>query len=566
MRGPDGSRRGSFPSEVSPLRPIPFDSLTLAAIVCELRALEGGRIQRIVQPEPSNVSLSVYAGGTERHLLLSCAQPFVRAHLVRSKPAGITPLPRFASSLRAKLDGGRLASIRQVGFDRILELDVNAKEGDFRIIAELTGRHANVVLADSDGLIVSALRIVGGSKSSRPVLPGRSYERPPTMASRSLWEASSSGELKGAEGASAFLANLLCEEAGESGGAQPGSPNNRLRKRIDELRETVGTCAFRPVRCGEWGVYPVSVASLGYEEEPCESLSSALEGHFSRIERERETEAVRKALLAQLGRVLLAREVAIQGLEDALEAAVRAPEIQRQGDLLLAYASLIPEGASEFAGEDFEGKPIRIPLDPEAGPVENANRLFERAKRAKARAGEVEEQLERMKLERHEVSSAIRRAQEAREPEALSELRAEASGRRWLHSAARPEAAEDRPFEGHRIRELLGPGGVAVLYGENSTANDYLTTRVARPSDYWLHVRGSASAHVVIRTEGRPERIGKEALLFAAKIAARNSPGKHSGIVPVDYTLKKHVRKPRGSPPGTAHYSHEKTLHVELGR
>ena len=51
--------------------------------------------------------------------------------------------------------------------------------------------------------------------------------------------------------------------------------------------------------------------------------------------------------------------------------------------------------------------------------------------------------------------------------------------------------------------------------------------------------------------------------MYAAKIAVLNSPSKHSGFVPVDYTLRKYVRKPRGAPPGTALYTHEKTLHVE---
>jgi predicted ribosome quality control (RQC) complex YloA/Tae2 family protein len=68
---------------------------------------------------------------------------------------------------------------------------------------------------------------------------------------------------------------------------------------------------------------------------------------------------------------------------------------------------------------------------------------------------------------------------------------------------------------------------------------------------------------VVIRTNKHPEKVGPELLQYAAKIAVMNSPSKHAGFVPVDYTLRKHVRKPRGAPAGTALYTHEKTLHVE---
>jgi predicted ribosome quality control (RQC) complex YloA/Tae2 family protein len=102
-----------------------------------------------------------------------------------------------------------------------------------------------------------------------------------------------------------------------------------------------------------------------------------------------------------------------------------------------------------------------------------------------------------------------------------------------------------------------------VLFGENAESNDYLTLRVARPNDYWLHVRGSTSAHVVIVTGNHPEKIGTEHLIFAARVAVQNSASKHAGYVPVDYTLKRYVRRPRGAPKGTALYTHEKTLHIE---
>jgi predicted ribosome quality control (RQC) complex YloA/Tae2 family protein len=104
--------------------------------------------------------------------------------------------------------------------------------------------------------------------------------------------------------------------------------------------------------------------------------------------------------------------------------------------------------------------------------------------------------------------------------------------------------------------------GWEILHGENATSNDYLTTKVARPDDLWLHVRAAASAHVVIRTGGRPERVPPRVLEAAARVAASQSESKHSGLVPVDYVLKKHVRKPRKSGPGRVTYQNEKTLFI----
>ncbi|MES1227909.1 MAG: NFACT RNA binding domain-containing protein [Armatimonadota bacterium] len=145
----------------------------------------------------------------------------------------------------------------------------------------------------------------------------------------------------------------------------------------------------------------------------------------------------------------------------------------------------------------------------------------------------------------------------------VKKLEETAQSRRWLIEQRPVLAKEDRPFEGNAVRELLSPGGFRVLYGTNATSNDYLTTKFAKPNDWWLHVRGGTSAHVVLVAGKTPEKVPSQDLLFAAEVAVRNSPAKHSSYVAVDYTLKKYVRKPRGSAPGFATYVNEKTLHVD---
>jgi len=98
------------------------------------------------------------------------------------------------------------------------------------------------------------------------------------------------------------------------------------------------------------------------------------------------------------------------------------------------------------------------------------------------------------------------------------------------------------------------------LVGESSEANDYLTTRASAPNDLWLHVRANTSAHVVIRTRNQPQSVPPSIIRQAAELAARHSPAKHSSLVPVDYVLRKHVRKPRGAAPGAVTYQNEKTI------
>ncbi|HEY0865767.1 MAG TPA: NFACT family protein [Fimbriimonas sp.] len=527
---------------------IPVDSFCLAAVVSEMQAYVGGRVQGIRQPTETEVSLGLYAFGKEAMVLLSCHPVFARAHLATRRPSNQPQPPGFCQALRSRIEGAQVVSVRQVGFDRILEMEFVGAKGRHLLIAELMGKHSNLILVGEDDRIVSSAKSVGRSKSSRPILSGMAYARPPFPPRPSLLEASEGEDLRAFEGASPFLLRLI-----EAGGTS-----------LDEVRRRVGEGSFQPVLAQGFGAYPESVSALGYSELSRTSISIALEQHFDAAVRQNEIETLRQSLLGQLRRVLLAREVSLTDLRHAVESGHKASQWQRSGELILAYGHSIQPGQGELAAWDYDGTEARIKLDPELDWKSNANRYFERARKAKSRLGTVQDQIARIDADRRALESLIVRIESEARLDVLEELREEARAKRWL-SIQRPAAKEkeDRPYEGHRVRELLGPQGFTILYGENSESNDFLTLRVAKPNDYWLHVRGHVSAHVVIATRNKPESVSRETLEFAARIAVQNSAVKHSGYVPVDYTLKKHVRKPRGAPRGTALYTHEKTIHIE---
>jgi len=213
---------------------------------------------------------------------------------------------------------------------------------------------------------------------------------------------------------------------------------------------------------------------------------------------------------------------------------------------------------------NYHGEPQTIRLDPELSAKDNALRYFDRAKRAKGRQSMVGEQIERIQASIEELQARVREAEEAKSLQILDALEEEARTKRWTHAQPITKGGvTERPFEGHRIKDVLGPNNFRILYGENAEANDYLTLRIAKSNDYWLHVRGHTSAHVVIQTHNHPEKVSREVLMAAAKIAVQNSNQKHAGYVTVDYVLKKYVRKPKSSPMGSALYTNEKTLTVE---
>ncbi len=530
------------------LKKIPFDSLCLSAVVAELQMLSGGKLQRIVQPTSDTLVLGIYAGGKEHQLCLSAHPIFGRVHLVSHRQKQPEDIPHLCRAMRSKMEGARIASIVQVGFDRILRIEFETQVGQWTLVAEIMGKHSNLLLVDHENKIISAAKWLNQSQSSRPISPGRPYTPPPTGQMEPLWEAKDTSDLKGREGVSPFLAKWLQSDI----------------KTISELHHCVQTGQFDPCLAPGFGAYPFDVRPLGYETKAFQSFCHALEVHFEDAVPAYEADQRKRSLTQQLERVLMAREVALQSMQEVMDTSRRASELQRKGELILAYGPSLAVGASVLEAYDYDGNPVTLPLNPDLNFKQNAERFFQKAKRAKSSATEVAEQMARLETDRSAIQETLLQLEAAHDPEEVQRIHDAAKGRRWLFDQT-PVAkkAEDRPFEGKKIKELMGPGGEKVFYGENSEANDYLTLRVAKPNDLWLHVRGAQSAHVVIQTHNQPDKVSREALMFAAQVAVRNSIAKHSGYVEVDYTLKKYVRKPKGSPTGFAVYTHEKTLRVE---
>jgi predicted ribosome quality control (RQC) complex YloA/Tae2 family protein len=507
---------------------IPFDALCLATICGELEGYVGGKVQGVRQPTDESIVLELYHRGQIGQFLISCHADFFRAHFITRKPGVPQTPPTFCATLRSRLLDATLTGIRMKAGDRVLVLEF----GEHRVIAELMAKHSNIMLIDGAAKLITACKWVGPSKSKRPILPNTEYTWPPVLR-----------EGKDITTFDDFPALL-----------------DRLGSRV--IPSAIGTkqVGF----AAGVGAYPLDLSEQISTWIPKESLSLALETHYSLLVPQRELDQLRNSLVTQLERVLLARETALNDLYEQRDQGGKAATWQRYGELLLAYAVKTPAGSSGISVQDYDGSPLSIKLNPEKTPKECALDYFEKAKKAKGRMGIVLDQIQRLEEDKGALEGFLYKILECQSLAELQNLQDEVKKRRWLHvQPVHKEGKAERPYEGNRIRELMGPSGYRILYGENSESNDYLTLRVAKGNDWWLHVRGHTSAHVVIPSQGHPEKVSRDVLMFAAKVAVQNSPQKHAGYVAVDYTLKKYVRKPRGAPKGTALYTHEKTLHVE---
>ncbi len=519
---------------------IPFDSLCLAAVLHELQPLIGAKVQKWQQVNPTTIVAELYAGRAY-YLWISWDAEFARLTL-GPPPSTKGELSPLISELRKRSGGGRLVKAVQIGFDRLAELELSAESGNVVLITELMGKHSNVMLVDDHRSLISAAKWVGPTRSKRPILPGQPYQRPPT------WRRVSPDEQTIRESLSPFLRDRI-----DDGAITPSAVLGALQKG-----------KFNPHLIPHLGVYPLSTGLPG--ETPSSEYSFAAETLFQIFQEESRVAQAKASLAVQLQRVKLAREVALSGLFEAADTASRATQLQQTGELILAYGFQAFAGTTALKVTDYAGNLLDITLNPEISIQENADKWFKKAKRAKEGAGEVQEQIKRISEDLEKVHSLLSNLEHYNAFADIEKAREYARAHRWLHSHVLPTSVkEERPYAGHKIKTLQAPAGYTILYGENAEANDYLTLRMGKPNDLWLHVRGNTSTHVLIQTANQPDKVPQEVIKFAAQVAARHSPLKHSSYVPVDYTLKKYVRRPKGAAKGTVFYTHEKTIHVDGG-
>ncbi len=244
-----------------------------------------------------------------------------------------------------------------------------------------------------------------------------------------------------------------------------------------------------------------------------------------------------------------------------LDRARKAEELRRTGELLAANYHLLRKGMSSVTVVDYSSPDmprVELPLDPALTPRENLDRCF---KRHKALTEAVEAIEERLAGARELEAKAIGWLEELDLAGSVEELQ---DLDRRIPPIPRPPKPTVPKGRGPKVRitRLHGRGGVEILVGRAARDNDYLTFRVARGNDLWLHTRDWPGPHVVVRSR-RGESPDREALLDAANLCVYLSRrARQARVADVTWTRVKHLR--RGSKPGEVYVAGGKTIRVEL--
>ncbi|WCN39025.1 Rqc2 family fibronectin-binding protein [Aneurinibacillus uraniidurans] len=554
-----------------------FDGIVTRAVTHELNEkLAGSRIAKIHQPTDTDIVMQIRTRSGSVRLLLSASLSFPRLHLTTAAYQNPLEAPMFCMLLRKYCEGAVIESIRQVDMERIVHIDVRGRDelGDDRakrIVLEIMGRHSNLILLDPEtGLIHDGLHHVTPSVSRyRVVLPGRPYLPPPPQDKLNPLEASeheflvrmkfNEGKLdKQLISSFAGMSPLVATEILHRTGLPTADALwNAFRSVMKDVDAHLYTPTIVRTETKEY-FSAVPLTHLQGMAETFDSMSTCLEA-FYHGKAERDTVKQRMHDLLRL--VSNERDKNVKKIEKLKETKRQAEDAhvyQRYGELITANIYQMERGQTDVTVLNYyeDGSPeLTISLDPRLTPSENAQMYFKKYTKAKNSLAILDEQIASAEEEVRYLDMIIQQVESAGLAD-IEEIRDELTEEGYLR--ARP-SRNRKPKTKHPILErYTSSEGIEIYLGKNNKQNEYLTNRLAAPTDTWLHTKDIPGSHVVIRST----EFGDATLAEAAMLAAYHSKARQSSQVPVDYTLVRHVKKPKGSKPGFVIYEQQKTLFI----
>ena len=405
----------------------------------------------------------------------------------------------FAMLLRKRLGGLRVVSLAvPLAGERVVELGFGP--GRERLVAELTGPHANVFLIDGAGSLVASLR--PSRSTTRPLAPGVTYTPPPPAPAVAKWRGGDRfGPPPGTSGrAAAFYEQQLAHEEEAALREQLGAV---LRRAIDRLERREAALLTDLARAGEAEVY--------------RKYGDLLLAHAWELPGRGATSVTVSDDFEDGAPLTIALLATLDGKQNAARYYKQHKRLtggkKRIHERIAATRTALEHGRTRLAelhALDLAGlRALVAALPPELRPAPGET--------AKARAR--------------------RRSEDAAEAAALP-------------------YREYRSLAGDVILVGRSASDNDTLTFRVGRGNDlWMHTRDAPGAHVVVRRQGSAAGAT---------GLSEATMLDAATLAAHNSPLGGEAQVDVTYTAVKNLRKPRGAPPGLVYVSEAKTLRVRM--
>lgn len=543
-----------------------MDGLALCALTKELQKLIGGKIDKVQQPEKDMLLFTVRGQGETLRLLLCSHAENGRVQLTTKAYENPDSPPAFCMLLRRRLIGGRIVAIRQAdNLERILYLEIAARDElqdavALTFVIELMGKHANMLLLDGEGVIIDCIRRVSAANASdaaRILLPGFRYQPAPAQDKRPLFGA-----------AKTELAILL--EADEPARRLSEMYSGLSRQSAKALLSVCQNDESLYAMLGRFqaGDFAPSMSeqcvlpfSPGTGSKVFASMSGAYDAFYDTRDRQvhmqRHSSSLRRVSEQALKRARNRQNVHFEAMQNS----AASEQSRLFGEWILANLHRIRPGDTQIIVENYYTDPPSsavVPLDPRLSANENAQRYFKQYKKAKTAHTFAETQMASVAEEIAYLEGQLQNIAMAETVPELDEIREELVRERYIRPDRKPAKKMPRHAATEPLR-FVSSDGITIRVGKNNRQNEQLTLRDAKPDNLFLHAKSMPGSHVIIDFSGEPP---ETTLREAAMLAAYYSTARQSGSVPVDYTARRHVKKPPGGRAGLVVYATNRTIYV----
>ena len=486
---------------------MPLDAKCLAAVKEELQEqILGMKIDKIQQPSRDMLILTLRGKPSRYHrLLISAGSGDARVHLTTHSFENPQAPPMFCMLLRKHLSGAKITDITKPPAERILEITFQASnmigvESEKRLLLEMFGRRPNIILIDSEGIIIDCLRRIGGELSDkRLILPGLYYKPPAPM--------------------------------GNGITSEHNIEHNRGKSISEELDERY-----------------TRKAQMERIRNRCSSTMKAMKTSRDRLIRKTATqkaelfETEKRELLRQSGDIITTNMHLI-----------------KKGQRVLVSKDYYSENNTE---RKIELDPLKTPQQNAAKyykaytKAKNAEiHLTEQIKKGETELEYIESVIEQ--ISRVETMPELDEIRSELMSTGFISSRDKGHDKNRITGRGQKQMKKPKQVESSPI-EFISTSGTRIMAGKNNTQNDKLTFKIASGSDIWLHAQKIHGSHVVIFTGGID---ADEVTLYeASAIAAYYSAARSAGKTLVDHTYVKNVKKTPGGQPGMVTYSEFKTI------
>lgn len=292
-----------------------------------------------------------------------------------------------------------------------------------------------------------------------------------------------------------------------------------------------------------------------------ETLSESLDVYYQNLEAEKDFQSRAKSAEAKIKSEIKKRENLIKKLKYDLENHGDAEKWKRFGDLILAnLATAERRGDKIFVIDYFDENLPKIEIETEVNLslTEASEKFFKRYTKARNAREEISKRLEIADSEIEKLAE-----QKAEIETAIAEKNVDFFAIEEPTDNKNARKKESKNLENKsKARNFVSSEGFEILVGKGARDNDFLTFRVAKSNDLWLHAADYPGSHVVVKSKNKQE-IPNKTLIEAAQLAAFYSQAREESKVAVHYTLRKFVHKPKGAVAGLVNLASFKTILVE---